>query len=145
MRGWDVFRISRENLVVNSGLVFLRWVAWRRMRGWGLFALCCGRQREQYWGSWCGQLPVWTCGGPCRCSLVFLFSSLFWSTIHFEGMNEALCVGWGRRFYSCSFYVIYSVCVCLGNRNPELSQDLFVIVDNRPMLSCMGNTFIHYI
>lgn len=44
-----------------------------------------------------------------------------------------------------AFYVIYSVCVCLGNRNPELSQDLFVIVDNRPMLSCMGNTFIHYI
>lgn len=56
----------------------------------------------------------------CSSSLsIFL---LLHPPIHFEEMNAALCVEWGRMFYSCSFiYMIYSVCVCLGNRSPKPS------------------------
>lgn len=42
--GWDLFRISREILVVNSRLVFLWWSAPGRITGWGQFVLC-------QWGS----------------------------------------------------------------------------------------------
>lgn len=44
--GWDLFRISREIPVVSSRLVFLWWLAPRRITGWGLFSC-------DVWGSEC--------------------------------------------------------------------------------------------
>lgn len=67
---------------------------------------------------------------------------LLYTPIHLEETNAAVYVGWVDRLYSCSFCVIYSVCLP-GEQNLKPSQDLFVVVDNRPVLSCMRNTFIH--